>query len=528
VHKDSWKEAYKLKCEALKAKDGSTSMFDIFKKKATQKAKDYFGWIEQVVECNFPFEYVNNKIIQKHSNLSEVNSKSIKKYMFKLQDYVKAKVKAALPLRFGLIFDGWSNGTSEHVVAIFATCGTSTGCFQVLLGINELDDHTNQNSENHIAYITKVLREYDRDPSCIDFMVGDNTNLNPCIARNLNGSTSTPFIGCYSHKLNLAVKAFQEDIQHIVDKVEDVMVTMRSNNNFGILKTYCEQNNVKLLRPVLKNATRWSSTFVMLERYLNLHPHLFHICTHECFRRANLSSKLLTPLEFEQLSEYIPMFGELNDITKALQHSTLTLSQARTYFDLIYSKYGRIHDCFKVYCKNYVTSNFENAVIKVMRNEPLNVAETRSLRHFEKPSESNNVAESGNVQSNPIENMSIMEAAEREFKRQRLDAESPKIDYVPLHHVSPTSNVVERLFSQAKLVYSDARKSLKFDTFEMILYLKTNRHFWDIHAIDQIIAAQKTEPSIEDFFNEDDDETVSTAELVTRNLIRPDEYEMFD
>jgi len=31
-------------------------MFDNFKKKATQKAKDYFGWIEQFVECNFPFE----------------------------------------------------------------------------------------------------------------------------------------------------------------------------------------------------------------------------------------------------------------------------------------------------------------------------------------------------------------------------------------------------------------------------------------------------------------------------------------
>jgi len=163
-----------------------------------------------------------------------------------------------------------------------------------------------------------------------------------------------------------------------------------------------------------------------------------------------------------------------------------------------------------------------------MRNEPLNVAETRSLRHFEKPSESNNVAESGNVQYDPVENMSITEAAERDFKRQRLDAESPKIDYVPLLHVSPTSNVVERLFSQAKLVYSDARKSLKLDTFEMILYLKRNRHFWDVHAIDQIIAAQKTEQSIEDFFNEDDDETVSTAELVTRNLIHPDEYEMFD
>ena len=76
-------------------------MFDNFKKKATQKAKDYFGWIEQVVETNFPFEYINNKIIQKHSNLSEVNSKSIKKYMFKLQDYVKAKVNAA---RVSIIF----------------------------------------------------------------------------------------------------------------------------------------------------------------------------------------------------------------------------------------------------------------------------------------------------------------------------------------------------------------------------------------------------------------------------------------
>jgi hypothetical protein len=518
-HQSVWKEEYNSLCKETSVEH---SAFDKYKIKCSQAAKTYFGWIELIVHNNLPFEFVNNPLAKKYSILEGVHAETIKSYMFQLQEYVKVMIQKNLPERFGLIIDGWSNGTSEHVVAVFATCGTSTGCFTVLLGINELCDRTNQTAQNHIDFIKKTLEKYNRTPDCVDFMVGDNTNLNPCIARNLCGDRSIPFIGCYSHKLNLALKTFQADIEPVLRKVEEVMILLRTNNMFGILKTVCEEEQVKLKRPVLRNVTRWSSTYTMITRYLELNRYLFH----DRFRQVNLIQKLLTPIELEQLRNLVPILEELDDVTKALQNSSLTLVEARTYFDILYEKYGRMHECFRVYLRNYITSNFENAVVKVMSKSPLNEAEKVSMRNFvKKSSDVNNQTEATENGVDDVANLSTLEIAEMRLKRQRLNT-NDNTEYIPLYHVSPTSNIVERLFSHAKLIYSERRRSMKLDTFEMILYLKANKQFWDVHAIDQIIAAKKSKLELEDFMN-GEEEGIHDV-IVLEDAITPDEFMMYD
>ena len=50
--------------------------------------------------------------------------------------------------------------------------------------------------------------------------------------------------------------------------------------------------------------------------------------------------------------------------------------------------------------------------------------------------------------------------------------------YRPTDHVSPTTNVVERANSQAKLIITDRRSRLSPDTVNMLMILKHSRSLW--------------------------------------------------
>ena len=71
-------------------------------------------------------------------------------------------------------------------------------------------------------------------------------------------------------------------------------------------------------------------------------------------------------------------------------------------------------------------------------------------------------------------------------KRQRTASKYEDIFYVP-----PTSNVVERLFSQAKFVLTDLRKSMSDDLFESVIVLKINRKLWDAQLVNEVLDIEK-------------------------------------
>jgi hypothetical protein len=50
-------------------------------------------------------------------------------------------------------------------------------------------------------------------------------------------------------------------------------------------------------------------------------------------------------------------------------------------------------------------------------------------------------------------------------------------EYLNLNFVPPTSNVVERLFSNARLVLTEYRKSMTPYTFECVMFLKSTGTF---------------------------------------------------
>ena len=59
-------------------------------------------------------------------------------------------------------------------------------------------------------------------------------------------------------------------------------------------------------------------------------------------------------------------------------------------------------------------------------------------------------------------------------KRRRL---TQKSTYRDLKHIPPTSNTCERLFSGARMILTDYRKSMSPYTFECLMFLKVSRSF---------------------------------------------------
>ncbi|EGZ29945.1 hypothetical protein PHYSODRAFT_248863 [Phytophthora sojae] len=55
-----------------------------------------------------------------------------------------------------------------------------------------------------------------------------------------------------------------------------------------------------------------------------------------------------------------------------------------------------------------------------------------------------------------------------------------------LKRMPPTSNRCERLFSQAKLVITPQRWSLLPENLEMLMFLRANRHYWDINTVNDV------------------------------------------
>ena len=79
------------------------------------------------------------------------------------------------------------------------------------------------------------------------------------------------------------------------------------------------------------------------------------------------------------------------------------------------------------------------------------------------------------------------------FNRALLMAKNRKeinYEYQPMEWLNPTSNVVERLFSRAKMVLSDHRMSMLPLNFEETLFLYINERFWDINVISKFVEQQ--------------------------------------
>ena len=114
------------------------------------------------------------------------------------------------------------------------------------------------------TFLTKVENESSAEKSVylcnLPYIVGDNAPVHTPLSNLL----AIPFIGCASHRFNLACKAYLEQYERSLSKIANLMVSLRNVKQAGKLRTKTP------LCAVLRNDTRWSSTCAMLKRFFEI------------------------------------------------------------------------------------------------------------------------------------------------------------------------------------------------------------------------------------------------------------------
>ncbi|KAG3195338.1 hypothetical protein PC128_g8589 [Phytophthora cactorum] len=221
------------------------------------------------------------RLTRLNATLSIVLEDTLLRYFVLLFEVVESRVASELPELFGLVLDGWTS-SNRHYVAIFAFFDSATGntgtagisaaseyyedleCSSrrfLLLAFSPVETEKDLSAQSEYDLIADTLSRYNKPWNAVKFMVGDNCSVDQYIGRK---EGAIPQIGCASHRFNLAVKDYLKKEDELITKVHAFMSKLRTVKGRAILR------RVSHLSPLLRNGTRWSSTYET--RYVKLQP----------------------------------------------------------------------------------------------------------------------------------------------------------------------------------------------------------------------------------------------------------------
>jgi len=124
--------------------------------------------------------------------------------------------------------------------------------------------------------------------------------------------------------------------------------------------------------------------------------------------------------------------------------------------------------------------DFESGVVKVLAGQAkrLSRPERAALQPFLR---AENAVEGPTGEAEPTK----MGFADRILKRRKVEV-APSA-YELLVVIPPMSNIVERLFSVARMVLRYERNRMTPLTLEMVMFLKVNESYWDVTTVDACI-----------------------------------------
>ena len=161
--------------------DGDSSVSDsLFH---NSKTVQVYGWVKLITGALLPFNIVENPIFIQAIKLKPIARKTVSKYITLLTRHVEGKIASRLPLKFALIFDGWS-ANQAHFVGVFATFPSSNdlGFERILLSLSPFENEENLTADAHMSFLQYFLSVYNRSVANVVCLVGDSCNTNLSLA----------------------------------------------------------------------------------------------------------------------------------------------------------------------------------------------------------------------------------------------------------------------------------------------------------------------------------------------------------
>ena len=419
------------------------------------KSSHLYGWLKKVILNCQPISIVENPIELEFTTLKPICRKTLKEAIVNTSEEVKSIISKIIPSKFCICFDAWTEN-KIHFIGIYAIFNDLNNTPQnVLLAFTTLVDESNWTAQNYADTISNVLESFNKSVLNVVCLIGDNCNTNKRLATLLK----PPLVGWTSHKLNLAVENYLEDFP-VIKIINQLMIKISTPLKLAKLRTLTS------LKPITRNSTRWSSCFQMIDRFFTIKDYLDIVDT-------DIAELMPNQIQIIQLQNLMNELRLLNELTIYLQKSHINLADVRKCFDKVTLKHQKMKKFLDVNAPIVHSPKFDTAVIKVLNEneETLDDEEREFISSLiQNP---NNRSVSTEFSTNPF-----IVSSTRNLKTS---------EYMNLNFIPATSNMVERLFSLSRRMYSDHRKSLNNTTLENIIFLNQNNKFWNEETVDKSI-----------------------------------------
>eukprot|EP00171_Calliarthron_tuberculosum_P002904 IDg2904t1 len=320
--------AFRERQNAMCASTGETVISNYFPSTDTVNKREQakYAYLQLVVLRNEPLSIVEDRIYRDFSMYEDqrISRKTPREVMFSLFEIVENRISAEMRVTKGAILhDGWTD-SGVHYIGLFAVYVR-----KIRFGSNNCqctDDATRFDAETHATHIREVFNIFRVDfDSWTVCQVADNCVVNERISDLLN----IPHVGCASHLLNLEVEAMVKAdlaLKHCLESVHATMSDCRSG-----LRNRAMLRNLTALAPVVDCKTRWSSKYVMLERFSRICDSLRKVAEEE-----NSTVAMNVTYEFKAtVHRFENQLHQISQVTKYLQTVHLSLSDSRLALDTL-------------------------------------------------------------------------------------------------------------------------------------------------------------------------------------------------
>jgi hypothetical protein len=236
------------------------------------------------------------------------------------------------------------------------------------------------------------------------------------------------------------------------------------------LKVSAKLRQLTKLAVVKENATRWSSTYQMIDRYFKIQMQLSAL--------VELLALLPTPIEVDTLSRGFKCLQKFQDITIMLQRDAIPFTEVRGIFNLLVVDFPEMDFHLGTTSRLVINPDFESGIMRIVKGTPLTAAEQGAVSRLVKMDMAVSLMES----ESDDEDVSYAVRVAKRLKQEEMETVKRE-QFVNLDVIPGTSVNCERLFSLAKNILTDTRKCTAPVLFEALLFLKVNRHLWDAYSV---------------------------------------------